>query len=140
MLADIAEQAGDFLLPLYGFDNDVFSLGVDLVEGANDVRNAGLNERIGSASWSRRRHHHAGGSEGHPGEGRGPVMAREDDGGAPATRVYLWFDRDGPQIRVHTIGADFDAVKRDLKRLCARLSGEINRGPSECPLSPTRDL
>ena len=32
VLSDIAEQAGDFLLPLYGFDNDVFSLGVDLAK------------------------------------------------------------------------------------------------------------
>ena len=30
VLSDIAEQAGDFLLPLYGFDNDAYSLGVDL--------------------------------------------------------------------------------------------------------------
>ena len=30
VLWDIAEQAGDFLLPLYGFDNDAFSLGIDL--------------------------------------------------------------------------------------------------------------
>ena len=30
VLKDIAEQAGDFLLPLYGFDSDAYSLGVDL--------------------------------------------------------------------------------------------------------------
>ena len=30
VLSDIAEQAGDFLLPLHGFDNDAFSLAVDL--------------------------------------------------------------------------------------------------------------
>ena len=76
VLSDIAEQAGDFLLPLYGFDNDAYSLAVDLSRRCEPRTKRHRNARIGSASWSRRRHHHARGGEGHPREGRGPVMGK----------------------------------------------------------------
>ena len=51
VLSDIAEQAGDFLLPLYGFDNDAYSLGVDLSQGANHLRNALGTRRKARQVW-----------------------------------------------------------------------------------------
>ena len=49
MLSDIAEQAGDFLLPLYGFDNDAYSLGVDLSKVRTTYETpAERSERLGN--------------------------------------------------------------------------------------------